>query len=429
MNKTIIDITYLAHWNGKLTGIPRVIDELARRYNERPNTVFVIWDERMMKYFQADFTKTSASRGQKIHYSLRQGGKSKTVSTVARYLGFGTYYRIFNKFGTKFHVPLFNRVANICINIRYASNEALEMNKNDILFIPMGIWHSKAYINMVKSTQKKGVKVAQISYDMLPIVTPQYSNHSTKPMLNYTEQTFPISDVIFSISDHTKTDIEQWMQSQELRVPEIKVFRLGDDFKKIKAHQVERFEGSDSIKKKQYILCVGTIELRKNHAILYYVYRLAAARGITLPPLVVVGRKGWQGEGVYDLMTKDPEVNKRIMVLTDTSDEELSWLYENAKYTIYPSFYEGWGLPVAESISYGVPVLASNTSSIPEIAGDLIEYLDPISAEDVLNKIQYMENKKNLAESVSKIKRYRQTTWDDTFQQINQGLEELHEKN
>ena len=429
MSKTIIDITYLAHWHGKLTGIPRVIDELARRYNGRDDTVFVIWDERMMKYLQTDFTETSAVRGRKIYYSFRNNGKNRAVSTLARYAGFGTFYRLFNKIGNKFNIHLFNTIARMCINIRYSANQTPEINSKDILFIPMGIWHSESYITTVSSLQANGVKIAQVSYDMLPIVTPQYSNHSTEPMIDYTERTFPVSDVIFSISEHTKMDIEQWLKSRELDVPDIKVFRLGDDFKKIKANQPKRFEDTSPIKKKQYILCVGTIELRKNHAILYYVYRLAAARGITLPPLVVVGRKGWQGEGVYDLMTKDPEVNQYISVLTDTSDEELSWLYENAKYTIYPSFYEGWGLPVAESISHGVPVLASNTSSIPEIAGDLVEYLDPISAEDVLSKIQYMENEKNLKESIEKIKRYRPTTWDDTFQQINEGLEELHEKN
>lgn len=428
-NKTIIDVTYLAHWSGKLTGIPRVIDELARRYSGNPDTVFVIWDERMMKYFQTDFAEMLNVRGRKIHYSLRRGGKNRAVSTVARYLGFGTFYRILNKVGTKFHAPIFNSIARVCINVRYAANQTLEISKRDILFIPMGIWHSEGYINMVNSMKSSGVKIAQISYDMLPIVTPQYSNHSTEPMLDYTERTFPVSDVIFSISEHTKRDIEQWLKSQKLDVPDIQVFRLGDDFKKIKVNDLKRFENSSTIKKKQYILCVGTIELRKNHAILYYVYRIAAARGITLPPLVVVGRKGWQGDGVYDLMTKDPEVNKHISVLTDTSDEELSWLYKNAKYTIYPSFYEGWGLPVAESISYGVPVLASNTSSIPEIAGDLIEYFDPISAEDVLSKIQYMENAQNLKDSIKKVGRYQQTTWDDTFRQINRGLEGLHEKN
>lgn len=429
MSKIIIDITYLAHWQGKLTGIPRVIDEIARRYSDQPDTIFVIWDDRVRHFFQTDLKQATATRGEKIYYSQSIGMSYKIQNTVVRYMGFGVLYRLFKKVGLKFKIPFFGYIAQFLINARYASNLKPSISKDDTIFIPMGIWHSDFYINMIKKSHKKGVKIAQISYDMLPIVTPQYSNHSTKSMLKYTKETFPISDVIFSISEYTKSDIEAWLHSENLPTPKIEVFRLGDDFKASEVKGAKRFEDMKRVQKKEYILCVGTIELRKNHAILYYVYRLAAARGIQLPLLIIVGRKGWQGEGVYDLMTKDPEVMQNIMVVTDASDTELSWLYIHAKYTIYPSFYEGWGLPVAESISYGVPVLASKTSSIPEIAGDLIEYFDPISTENILNKMQYMEDPKNLAKSVSKIKKYKPTTWDQTFLQIKQGIERLYRDN
>lgn len=429
MNKIIIDITYLAHWNGRLTGIPRVIDEIARRYNNQPNAVFVIWDDRVQKFFQTDLNRAMETRGEKIYYS-KNGDLLHTVqNTVARYFGFGTFYRLFKKAGSKFDIALFTNIAQIFINIRYASNLSQTLEEGDTLFVPMGIWHSSFYIDMIKKSHKTGVKIAQISYDMLPIVTPQYSNHSTESMLRYAEDTFPISDVIFSISEYTKADIEEWLSSKGLRTPRLEVFRLGDDFKTVEVKDSKRLEKTGRIHKKKYILCVGTLELRKNHMILYYVYRLAALRGITLPLLVIVGRKGWQGEGIYDLATEDPVVKKSMMIVTDASDGELSWLYTNAKYTIYPSFYEGWGLPVAESIAYGVPVLASRTSSIPEIAGDLIEYFDPISAEDILNRIQYMEDPRNLAKSVTKIKQYKPTTWDQTFSQINQGIKRLYEEN
>ena len=110
------------------------------------------------------------------------------------------------------------------------------------------------------------------------------------------------------------------------------------------------------------------------------------------------------------------------------NDKELAWLYENCLFSVYPAFYEGWGLPVAESLLRGVPVLTSNTSSIPEIAGDLLEYFSPYSSEEIMLALnKYYSNPKILATKTAEIKKkYKPTLWDESYRQVSDFLYKLN---
>jgi glycosyltransferase involved in cell wall biosynthesis len=202
-------------------------------------------------------------------------------------------------------------------------------------------------------------------------------------------------------------------------VPTIKSFRLGDDFsfkQPIKPTQ-ESFVSS-GLKGGDFVLVVGTVEIRKNHILAYYTYKLAAHRGISLPKLVIIGRKGWMTEQAYELMSKDLEVKDMFVFIHDGSDENLSWAYENCLYTIYPSMYEGWGLPVAESAVRGVACITSAESSIPEVAGDLVEYVDPYSPDELLAKMASFNDSSVLRRARNKVKGYKTVTWDESYKQV-----------
>ncbi len=164
----------------------------------------------------------------------------------------------------------------------------LTLEKEDTLVV-LADWHGSdaSFIEYLVGIKSKGIKLIQVVYDMLPIVTPQYSGHSTNMLERYSQQIYPLCDLILSISENTKSDITWWLKSKKLTIPPIKVFRLGDDF-----------ERPTSVKPiadlpKKFILCVGTVEARKNHNLLYYSYKLAKTKGINLPVLVIVGRLGW----------------------------------------------------------------------------------------------------------------------------------------
>lgn len=127
-----------------------------------------------------------------------------------------------------------------------------------------------------------------------------------------------------------------------------------------------------------FMLVVGTIEPRKNHLLLLQALkRLKSDFGAKTPYLVIAGKDYIASPALNHWLEKNPEINQLVIRLRDVSDGELSWLYENAFLSLFPSVCEGWGLPVAESFQHGTVCLASNASSIPEAAYGFAVLLDP----------------------------------------------------
>lgn len=426
-HKLILDVTQLVHWPGKLTGIPRVMNELAMRYARDGDCVFVVWSRDEQKMYQIDINRSLEKRGQEIAYISNSNVSSEDVNDLRPRLS--AYRKHAAKVARKLEragVPLIGRIrskASVRIKANYLE---VAPRPGDTLFVLWGEQHDELYRNKIKEFGNSGVKLVQISYDMLPLVTPQYSGHSTQSMYEYSKTVFPITSLLLAISRHTERDIKSWLKSMDLNEPRTEVFRLGEDF-----HMSQPQKPADSVftesglKGQDYVLCVGTIEARKNHALLYYTYKLAAQRGDKLPPLVIVGRRGWLTENIYELMTNDPDTKDCFIILENVSDEELSWLYRNCLFNIYPSFYEGWGLPIAESIAYGAPTISSNTSSMPEIAGDLIDYFSPVSTDECLAAIKRLMTPVGLKRAKDSISKYKPTSWDETFEQVDRYVRSI----
>lgn len=120
-----------------------------------------------------------------------------------------------------------------------------------------------------------------------------------------------------------------------------------------------------------YILAVGTVEARKNYS------RLAAAHGRLpdAPPLVIAGRAGWNGER--------PPTGPGLRLLGHVDDPTLAALYENAALLAFPSLYEGFGLPLLDAMSRGLPALIGNRGALPEVAGEAALAVNPESEEEI----------------------------------------------
>jgi hypothetical protein len=113
---------------------------------------------------------------------------------------------------------------------------------------------------------------------------------------------------------------------------------------------------------------------------------------------------------------KDPMVAGRIAIVDDASDRDLAWLYGNCRFTVYPSFYEGWGLPVAESLAYGKYCIASSTSSLPEVGQGLIKHIDPLDFVAWYDEVEgLISDRAKLARLETRIKSdYRPVTWNES---------------
>jgi glycosyltransferase involved in cell wall biosynthesis len=135
----------------------------------------------------------------------------------------------------------------------------------------------------------------------------------------------------------------------------------------------------------RYLLTVSTVEPRKNLKTLLHAYLLLKKRlGSACPPLIIVGRKGWHHD---DILSHASALQDDVYFTGHVTDTELVALYQMATCLVFPSLYEGFGLPVLEAMSAGCPVITSKTSSLPEVAGTAGLLVDPLNANDIAQTI------------------------------------------
>src|SRR5581483_8319652 len=157
-----------------------------------------------------------------------------------------------------------------------------------------------------------------------------------------------------------------------------------------------------------YVLIVATIEARKNHILLFRIWRrlLEEMPPDSVPTLVCAGSVGWLVADLMAQLDNADYLGGKIMLVENPTDAELDALYRGCLFTVFPSLYEGWGLPVTESLAFGKPCVISNRTSLPEAGGELARYFDPENAEDAYTAIRAMiDNPADLREWQDRIER------------------------
>jgi len=138
----------------------------------------------------------------------------------------------------------------------------------------------------------------------------------------------------------------------------------------------------------RFLLCMSTIESRKNQQTLCRAYTRLVDWGVTnLPLLVLAGGVGHGGQDLINEIAGDHRLAGRVVAVVGCSDADLVALYTACMFTLYPSTYEGWGLPVSEALSCGKFCLCSNQGSLPEAGQEFVEYADPWNVDEWANKI------------------------------------------
>lgn len=223
------------------------------------------------------------------------------------------------------------------------------------------------------------------------------------------------ADRIIAVSENTKKDIIKFYGI----VPEkVKVIYLGVD----KNFSPQKKENDDIVLRRYrlkpgYILNVGTIEPRKNIMRLLEAYRLIAAELSRVPQLVITGGKGWLSEDINKHI--DSLGLKAKVILTGyVSADDLPSLYRGAALFVYPSLYEGFGLPPLEAMASGIPVVSSNTSSIPEVVGKAGLLVDPCRTDEIARAIVLTLEDNGLRDRMKNegLKRSSQFSWESTAQ-------------
>jgi glycosyltransferase involved in cell wall biosynthesis len=284
-------------------------------------------------------------------------------------------------------------------------------------YISVGLdWDNKDLVYLYKLKKLMGIKVVLCCYDVIPVRLPHLCvGDVAAKFANYFADVAWCADQIICISECTRKDLQSLLGELGAPAPDMTVVKLGCHISHVLVPVVD--SEVVSLLKGKFILFVSTIERRKNHEVLYRAYTRLVDKGVAdLPLLVFVGMPGW---GVNDFLKDlelDPRTKPYIRVLNNISDSDLVHLYKNCLMTVFPSLYEGWGLPVVESLAAGKFCLASSAASIPEAGQGFIEYLDPWDVPLWAERIEWFVSspaelllkEKNISEN------YVVTSWKDT---------------
>jgi|EndMetStandDraft_8_1072994.scaffolds.fasta_scaffold27147_1 glycosyltransferase involved in cell wall biosynthesis len=265
-----------------------------------------------------------------------------------------------------------------------------------------------------------GFTCINLIYDLIPTLFPQWISLGFPKIITlWARQQIANSDLLLTISEFQKQEIETFIKKSDLPLPPVRAIRLGDNAKLLtdKEPPLPRMAP-----RRPFVLCVSTVDVRKNQLCLYHVWRrLAQSLGPACPELLLVGMSHELVSNLLHQIRYDPTVNQLISHVRDVVDAELAWYYRNCLFTVYPSIYEGWGLPVGESLAQGRYCIASNAASLPEVGGPLVDYFDPLDYMDCYRKIlRAIEEPGHVQQREALIRRtYQPTAWRDTAAQIS----------
>lgn len=177
-----------------------------------------------------------------------------------------------------------------------------------------------------------------------------------------------------------------------------------------------------------YFLMLGTIEPRKNHWLILQLWRrLIETVGAAAPRLVLIGQRGWECENIVDMLERCALLRDHVVELPECSDAELANYLAHAQALLFPSFTEGFGIPAAEALSLGTPVIASEIPVFREIFADVPDYCDPLDGMAWLQAIRDYSDPAGArrTQQIRRLRNFSLPTWPDHFQQVEALLDQL----
>jgi len=258
--------------------------------------------------------------------------------------------------------------------VHVLTSAPLPFEPGDVVLFAGSNWAHGNAAAVSEWKQKAGVELVALCHDIIPLLFPQFFKPNDVAMLQrHFDQVFATASLNLVASKTVGRDIETYCAERGIATALIKQIPFGFDLS-ADSHYSTGLEAPRP--PSRYILLVSTIEPRKGHALTQAVWSRLLQEGILQKldvTLVLVGRPGWM---VDDLM-KTLAASQRIVIMDNISDDALAQLYDRADFCIYPSEYEGYGLPVVEALARGKAVLASDVGVVPELQSHLLKHLPP----------------------------------------------------
>jgi glycosyltransferase involved in cell wall biosynthesis len=302
-----------------------------------------------------------------------------------------------------------------------------KFSKNNSIYVNCSFFSILNPLGHAEQIQYSKLKPFYIIYDLLPLEYPEFFWTDEIPVKHLKIITSMASDnsTLIAISEDVKIKIRNLLNQIGVDCNNISVAQCGvsDIFLINKFNEFEKrfFEN------KFTIFC--TIEPRKNHILLLNVWREMINADIkNIPSLTIIGRRGWHNEDIFRFLDKSPAIKEYVTVLNDLTDDQMVAEIKSSKATLFPSFGEGWGLPIVESLSMGVPVICSDIPVHRECSQGLATYIHPLDGlgwyKEIINKINYSEHDDLIARKNISI--FKPITWGDSADLMISKIKNSH---
>ena len=287
----------------------------------------------------------------------------------------------------------------------------------DVLLALGAPWSYPDYAKLIERARARfGIEFAFLIYDIIPLRRPEWCDRGLVRVFRaWFMSVLPLADHIFAISKFSADDLLGFAARMSIPLrTSVNVIPIGTGFGPDELVPAPNPVGLPA--PGSYVLIVSTIEARKNHMLLFRVWRrlLEELPAEKVPILLFAGRVGWLVADLMQQLENTDYLGRKIVVMSDLSDAELASVYRGCLFTVFPSFYEGWGLPVTESLAFGKPCIASDKTSVPEAGGGFCQYFDPDNLEQAYQVIRAtIEDREALAAWEAEILRdFRPTPWE-----------------
>lgn len=266
-----------------------------------------------------------------------------------------------------------------------------------------------------------GLKAIYFIHDLIPITHPEYSRPTQESLHHQRMKTALMSGLgIIVNSLDTQKNLMEYADTHSLSLPNLLVAPLA-------SAPLKRTDLASPLNKPFFVI-LGTIEARKNHWMILHVWRkMVETWGESTPSLVIVGQRGWESENVVDMLERCRAIHPYIIEKPFCSDAELVRYLSHARALLFPSFCEGYGMPMIESMTLGTPVIASDLEVFHQIAHDIPHYLSPINGDEWMNVIgEYAQEDSALREAqITRIGSFVPPTWENHFERVEEWIRKI----
>jgi glycosyltransferase involved in cell wall biosynthesis len=316
--------------------------------------------------------------------------------------------------------------AVIALNAAVMEAPAVPFRRHDVLVTVGASWWIPDYLTFVRHLQhERGVLYAPFVHDCIPLVRSETCAAGlVVDFRDWFAAAMHAADLVLANSRCTAQDVVTCAGANGLPLPAPHVVRL-DAHAGVSAPADTPAGGGLTHARlgirNRFVLFVATIEARKDHIFVFRCWQELIARygADAVPDLLCVGKPGWLVEFTMNWLQVNGHVGNKVRMLGTVSDEDLAGLYATAEFCVYNSHYEGWGLPLTESLCHGRVPLAPHHSSLPEAGGPFAAYFEPGSAESFLEQVRRLLDPDERAGRERRIRtRFRPRPWSAVLEQI-----------